>query len=122
MAQKVQVILVDDIDGGKAEETVNFSLDGVAYELDLSKKNAAMFRDSLAPYVGSARKTARRGGRRVGRDRGLRLAGSARGEARGGRGSNTSAIRQWARDQGLKVSDRGRVPAEILAKYDAAHG
>ncbi|HEX2361329.1 MAG TPA: Lsr2 family protein [Jiangellaceae bacterium] len=108
MAQKVQVILVDDIDGGKAEETVSFSLDGVSYELDLSKKNAAKFRDSLAQYVGSARKTARRG--------------RARGQARGGRGSNTAAIRQWARDQGMKVSDRGRVPAEILAKYDAAHG
>ncbi|HXU98288.1 MAG TPA: Lsr2 family protein [Jiangellaceae bacterium] len=108
MAQKVQVILVDDLDGGEAAETVNFSLDGVAYELDLSKKNAAKFRDALAPYVGSARKSARRGGRR--------------GQARGSRGSNTSAIRQWARDQGLKVSDRGRVPAEILAKYDSAHG
>ena len=108
MAQKVQVILVDDLDGGEAAETVNSSLDGVAYELDLSKKNAAKFRDALAPYVGSARKSARRGGRR--------------GQARGSRGSNTSAIRQWARDQGLKVSDRGRVPAEILAKYDSAHG
>jgi Lsr2 len=108
MAQKVQVILVDDLDGGEAAETVNFSLDGVAYELDLSKKNAAKFREALAPYVSSARKSARRGGRR--------------GQARGSRGSNTSAIRQWARDQGLKVSDRGRVPAEILAKYDAAHG
>ena len=109
MAQKVQVILVDDIDGGRAEETVSFSLDGVGYELDLSKKNAAKFRDSLAPYVGSARKTSRRGGR-------------GRGQARGSRGSNTAAIRQWARDQGMKVSDRGRVPADILAKYDAAHG
>ncbi|MET0712622.1 MAG: Lsr2 family protein [Jiangellaceae bacterium] len=108
MAQKVQVILVDDLDGGEAAETVNFSLDGVAYELDLSKKNAAKFREALSPYVSSARKSARRGGRR--------------GQARGSRGSNTSAIRQWARDQGLKVSDRGRVPAEILAKYDAAHG
>ena len=108
MAQKVQVILVDDIDGGKAEETVSFSLDGVAYELDLSKKNAAKFRDALAPYVGSAGKSTRRG--------------RSRGQARGGRSSNTSAIRQWARDQGMKVSDRGRVPAEILAKYDAAHG
>ncbi len=108
MAQKVQVILVDDIDGGKAEETVSFSLDAVSYELDLSKKNAAKFRDTLAPYVGSARKTARRG--------------RGRGPARGGRGSNTAAIRQWARDQGLKVSDRGRVPADILAKYDAAQG
>jgi hypothetical protein len=108
MAQKVQVILVDDIDGGRAEETVSFSLDGVGYELDLSKKNAAKFRDSLAPYVGSARKTSRRG--------------RGRGQARGSRGSNTAAIRQWARDQGMKVSDRGRVPADILAKYDAAHG
>lgn len=109
MAQQVQVILVDDIDGGKAEETVSFSLDGVSYEVDLSKKNAAKFRDALAPYVGSARKVSRRGGR-------------GRGQARGGRATNTSAIRQWARDQGLKVSDRGRIPADILARYDAAHG
>jgi hypothetical protein len=109
MAQKVQVILVDDLDGGKADETVSFSIDGVAYELDLSKKNAAKFRDSFAQYVGSARKSSRRGGR-------------GRGQARGGRGSNTAAIRQWARDQGMKVSDRGRVPADILAKYDSAHG
>src|SRR3954447_26296405 len=56
MAQKVQVILVDDLDGGSADETVSFSLDGVAYEIDLSDKNAAAFRDSLAQYVGLARR------------------------------------------------------------------
>ena len=109
MAQKVQVILVDDIDGGEAQETVSFSLDGVSYELDLSKKNAAKLRDTLAPFVASARRISGRG------------RGRGRGRAGGTRGTDTSAIRQWARDQGLKVSDRGRVPADILAKYEAAH-
>ena len=108
MAQKVQLILLDDLDGGSADETVSFSLDGATYELDLSKKNAAKLRDALAPYVGSARRVSGRRGR-------------GRGRAAGSRGTDTSAIRQWARDQGLKVSDRGRVPADILAKYDAAH-
>ena len=109
MAQKVQVILVDDIDGGEAQETVSFSLDGVSYELDLSKKNAAKLRDSFAQYVASARRVSGRG------------RGRGRGRAGATRGTDTSAIRQWARDQGLKVSDRGRVPADILAKYEAAH-
>ena len=109
MAQKVQVILVDDMDGGAAEETVSFSLDGVSYELDLSKKNAAKLRDSFAQYVASARRVSGRG------------RGRGRGRAGATRGTDTSAIRQWARDQGLKVSDRGRVPADILAKYEAAH-
>ncbi|HMG29728.1 MAG TPA: Lsr2 family protein [Jiangellaceae bacterium] len=108
MAQRVQVILVDDIDGGNAEETVSFSLDGVAYELDLSRKNAAKLRDTLGPYIGSARRVSRRGGR-------------GRGRSGGGRGTDTASVRQWARDQGLKVSDRGRVPADILARYEAAH-
>lgn len=106
MAQKVQVILLDDIDGGQADETVSFALDGVTYEIDLSKKNAAKFRDVLAPYVGSARKA---GGRR------------GRGRAsRGGR-TDTTAVREWARSQGLKVSDRGRIPTDILEQYEAAH-
>lgn len=106
MAQKVQVILLDDMDGGQADETVSFSLDGVAYEIDLSKKNAAAFRDVLAPYVGSARKaTSRRGRGRTGRS---------------GR-TDTTAVREWARSQGLKVSDRGRIPTDILEQYEAAH-
>ena len=110
MAQKVQVILLDDLDGGSADETVSFSLDGVAYEIDLSNDNAAKFREALAPYVGSAR---RAGGRR-GRGR---AASSSSTRAR----SDTTAVREWARAQGLKVSDRGRIPSEILAKYEESH-
>lgn len=107
MAQKVQVILLDDLDGGEAEETVSFSLDGVPYEIDLSKQNAAKLRDAFAPYVGSARRAGGRRGRRP-------------GGGRGGR-ADTSAVREWARGQGFKVSDRGRIPSDILEKYEAAH-
>lgn len=112
MAQKVQVILEDDLEGGKADETVTFGLDGAAYEIDLSEKNAAKLRDALAPYVGSARRVSGRGGG---------------GRGRGGRGrgtppsSDTAAIRSWAKEQGLKVSERGRIPADIVEKYRAAH-
>lgn len=104
MAKKVQYLLVDDLDGGQAEETVSFSLDGAAYEIDLSKKNAQALRDSLATYVASARRV---GGRR-GRGRG----------GRGRTGSETAAIREWARSQGMKISDRGRIPADIIEKYE----
>ncbi len=105
MARKVQYLLVDDLDGGEAEETVSFGLDGTSYEIDLSKKNAKALRDALAPYVGSARR-----------------AGGRRGRGRGGRGgartSDTAAIREWARSQGMKISDRGRIPADIIDKYE----
>ena len=104
MARKVQYLLVDDLDGGEAEETVSFAIDGVSYEIDLSKKNAQALRDSLAKYVASAR---RAGGRR-GRGRG----------GRGGRAGDTAAIREWARSQGMKISDRGRIPADIIEKYE----
>lgn len=107
MAQKVQVILLDDLDGGSADETVSFSLDGVAYEVDLSNANAGKLRDAFAPYVGVARRAGGRRGRRG-------------GAGRGGR-SDTSAVREWARGQGLKVSDRGRIPSDILEKYEAAN-
>jgi Lsr2 len=105
MARKVQYLLVDDMDGGDAEETVSFSLDGVAYEIDLSKKNAQAMRDALAQYVGAARRT---GGRRGRGGRG----------GRGRSGSETAAIREWAREQGMKISDRGRIPADIIEKYE----
>jgi len=108
MAQKVQVILVDDLDGGDAAETVTFGLDGVSYEIDLSKANAARLRESLAAWVGHARRVGGRAsrGRRVGATRG---------------GSSSSAIRDWARAQGQQVSERGRISARIKAAYDAAH-
>ena len=106
MAQKVQIVLIDDLDGGAADETVLFGLDGQSYEIDLTKANAAKLRDALAVYVGSARK-AGRSGRSPSR--------------RPGRGGDTrvAEIRAWAKSQGLKVNERGRVPADIVAKYDA---
>ena len=108
MAQKVQVVLVDDLDNGPADETVTFSLDGVSYEIDLSHDNAAKLRDVLAPYVGH--------GRRVGAPR--RTAGK---RSRAASGGNPAAVREWAKGQGIAVNERGRISADLQAKYDAAH-
>ena len=111
MAQRVQVILEDDIDGGTAVETVTFGLDGSSYEIDLSKKNAAKLRDALAPYVAS--------GRRAGR-----VASSSRRGARSSARSDREriqAIREWARQTGHPVSDRGRIPASIVEAYEEAN-
>ena len=104
MAQQVNIVLVDDIDGSAAQETVVFALDGKDYEIDLSTKNAQKLRDSLAPYVGHARKAS---GRRRG--------------ARSGTGPTPADIRAWARDNGFNVPDRGRVSSEVREAYLAAH-
>ncbi len=109
MAQKVQVLLVDDVDGGTADETVTFSLDGISYEIDLTSKNATKFRDALAPWVGHARKVSARSAR----------TGATRHRA--ARGGDAQAIRDWAKANGHKVSERGRISAEVKAAYDAAH-
>jgi hypothetical protein len=112
MAQRVNVVLVDDLDGSEAAETVSFGLDGVSYDIDLSKKNAGKLRDALATYVGHARRAeGRSGGRR--RSRG--------GRSRSGVGPPASEIRAWARKNGWDVPDRGRVAAEVRKAYDAAH-
>ena len=111
MAQKVQVVLVDDLDGGHADETVTFSLDGVSYEIDLSHENAAAMRDAFAQYVGH--------GRRIGSARRTAARGSGRGK--GGGVENPSEIREWAKSQGITVNERGRISAELQAKYQAAH-
>lgn len=108
MAQRVQVVLEDDMDGGAADETVTFSLDGADYEIDLSSANAAQLRGNLAPWVGRARRT---GGRRK-----RTAAGSAPSST-----SDTKEIREWAMGQALNVSARGRVPAEIREAYAKAH-
>jgi hypothetical protein len=108
MAQKVQIILEDDIDGGEATETVSFGLDGSTYEIDLHEKNAQALRDALAAYVGHGRKVS--GGRR-----GRRSAGSTDGS------TSAREIREWARSTGMKVTDRGRVSAEVREAYEAAH-
>jgi len=113
MAQRVEYILEDDLDGGKADETVQFGLDGVEYEIDLSSQNYEKLRDALAPWVGVARRT---GGRRK------RTTTSAPRPAETGSGANTSDIRAWAQENGLEVSSRGRISAEVREAYDKAHG
>lgn len=111
MAQKVTVQLVDDLDGGTADETVSFSLDGVSYEIDLSARHAAELRDAMAQYVGPARRVGGRGG-----------AGRAGGRRRSGGGDNrTAQIREWARANGHKVNERGRIPATVVEAYEKAH-
>ena len=113
MAQRVQIILEDDYDGGVADETVSFALDGTEYEIDLSAKNAAGLREAISPWLGHARKT---GGRRK---RGTATGTNGSGKAPGS--SSTSDIRAWAQAQGHEVSSRGRVSAEVREAYEKAH-
>ncbi len=105
MAQKITVALQDDLDGGVADRTVRFGLGGVDYEIDLSEPNARAFRDQLAPFVEHARKAVRTGSGRP-----LRSASSRH---------RSEAIRAWAKVQGLPVSDRGRIPAGVIERYEA---
>jgi hypothetical protein len=114
MAQRVNVVLVDDIDGSDAAETVSFALDGVDYEIDLSDKHAAELRDAVALYVGHARRT---GGRR----KGSRRSGSGSGGSGSGGGTSAADIRAWARENGWEVPERGRVSAEVREAYAAAN-
>jgi hypothetical protein len=119
MAQKVQVLLVDDIDGGTAEETVTFSLDGVSYEIDLTADNARELRESFSRWVGHARKLgsgSRAGGRQQRGGSSSRRSGSGSGSS-----GDATAIREWARENGYEVSERGRISAEIRSAYEAAH-
>jgi len=106
MATKVTVALEDDLDGGPADETVRFAVGGTAYEIDLNNKNARAFRKQLAPFVEHARR-AGRGQRRP------RTSSSRR---------RSGDIRAWAKGQGIAVSGRGRIPASVVARYEAATG
>jgi len=103
VAQRVQVVLIDDIDNGPAAETIKFAVDGVQYEIDLSSTHAAEMRAALAPWVAAARKVSSR----------------SSGKARSG--SDTSKVRAWAKAHGHDVSERGRISATVRAAYDAAH-
>lgn len=105
MAQETIVRLLDDIDGKPADETVVFALDGVNYEIDLRSKNADKLRKLFAPYVERARKP---GGRRAGRGRG-RMAHNR---------ERAADIRGWAKEHGITINDRGRIPAEIVQAYE----
>jgi len=111
MAQKIQTLFIDDIDGGAAEGTVRFGLDGTDYEIDLSGKHSDELHTALRKYVEHARKvgslsrrTARGGGRR------------------GSSTVDTAKVREWARAEGYDIKDRGRVPGELVAKYQEAVG
>jgi hypothetical protein len=111
MAQQIQTLFIDDLDGGKAEATIRFGLDGAEYEIDLSTQNAETLRNALARYVSAAR----------------RAPGSPKRPGRTARrananGFNTTEVREWAKAQGIEVKERGRVPAELVVKFKAAAG
>jgi Lsr2 len=109
MAQQVQTVFIDDIDGGEAAGTVRFALDGVDYEIDLNIEHTDELHTALGTYIGRARKV---GGTSKRAPRGRRAASTI----------DTTAIRTWARAQGYDIKDRGRVPADLVAKYQAATG
>ena len=107
MAQKLQVVLVDDVDGGAADQTVQFSLDGVDYEIDLSDARAAQLRDALSPWVGHARR---------------RELAPRRAAGSGAAGGDQAAVRAWARENGHTVNERGRLPAAVVEAHRASTG
>jgi nucleoid-associated protein Lsr2 len=103
MAQRVEVILEDDIDGSPADETVRFALNGTQYEIDLSSENAQALRSSLGRYIEHARKAA-----------------SVPRQTRSPRKrTDTSAVRAWAKERGMEISERGRIPASVMKEYEA---
>ena len=105
MAQRVNIVLVDDLDGNDADETVTFGIDGVNYEIDLSTAHATKLRETLTTYVDAARRV---GGRR-------------RSGPKAGGNTAAAEIRAWARENGWDVPDRGRVSAEVREAYATAH-
>jgi hypothetical protein len=107
MAKTVSVVITDDLDGSPDAETVAFGFDGRSYEIDLGKKNRARLQKSLQPFMDAGRRTAQRRTARAPRGAGSR--------------TDRAAVRAWAAGQGLKVSERGRISAEVMSKYDAAH-
>lgn len=109
MAQQIQTLFIDDIDGGDAAGTVRFALDGVDYEIDLSSKHSDELHTALGKYIGHARKAS--GTRRV-----------SRGGHRSASTIDTHKVREWARGQGIEIKDRGRVPADIVEQYRTVVG
>jgi hypothetical protein len=100
--KRTVIELSDDLDGGKAEETVKFGLDGKSFEVDLNRRNAAKLRKALEPYMSAGRRVAR-----------ARRASPATA-------SDTAAVRRWAESNGIEVSKRGRIPRDVVAQYEAA--
>lgn len=113
MAQKTTVQLIDDITGKEADETVTFSVDGVSYEIDLSVQNAEKLRGALEPYVTAGRRTS---GSRASAQRRF---SSSRSAQRGG--TNPKDIREWASKSGIELSPRGRIPSDVVKRYEEAN-
>lgn len=111
MAQRVQTLYIDDLDGSEADGTVRFALDGSEYEIDLNTKHADALRKSLARYVEAARKSP-----------GVRRSPATRNRRQSASEVNTTDVRAWAKSQGIEVKDRGRIPAELVVKFKAAVG
>ena len=115
MAQKVTCEFVDDIDGSQAERTLSFALDGTPYEIDLSSHNIKEFHEAIAGFVESARKIKASGPGRRARMTSPPTSGSSRSR------EHVQAVREWARQQGHSINDRGRIPASIQQAFDQAH-
>ncbi|SDQ59110.1 histone-like nucleoid-structuring protein Lsr2 [Thermostaphylospora chromogena] len=109
MAKQIQEILIDDLDGGEASETVSFALDGTSYEIDLSDVNAKKLRDALSPFVANARRASPPTSRR------------RRSGQRSMSREKSAEIRSWAKAHGLPVSERGRIASSVVEQYEAAH-
>jgi len=114
MARKVTIVLEDDLDGGAADESVAFALDGIAYEIDLSRANAARLRDAMEPFIKAARKAPRGPRGRTGR--GTKATAGSHTER-----ADPQTIRAWAGSNGIRVSERGRIPADVVAQFEAAN-
>jgi hypothetical protein len=115
MARKLEVKLVDDIDGGEADETLKFGLDGVSFEIDVNAKHAEELRASLAKFILGARRIGRGGVTPTRRP--VRAAGSTHGDR-----AQNQAIREWAKSKKIELSDRGRIPRRIVEQYEVEAG
>ena len=109
MSRQVNVVITDDIDGSGGAEPVSFGFDGVTYEIDLAAQNRTRLEQAFAPFIAAGRR-ARVPGR-----------GRANGSRPGSTAADRAAVRQWARAKGLQVSERGRISAEILRRYEAGN-
>jgi hypothetical protein len=110
MAQRTQVVFTDDIDGSPADTTISFAVDGAASEIDLNAVHAGEFRKAVRPFIDAARKAGGSASRRASTSRALSRPG----------GPSPSDVRTWARGQGIEVKDKGRVPAELIVRFQAA--
>jgi len=116
MAQRTIVQLTDDLDGSEAAESISFALDGSSYTIDLSESNAAELREALAPYVAAAR-------RESGRSRRGNVTPISNGRRTRSTGDiDPKTVRAWAAENGIAINSRGRIPADVVAKYQQAVG